>query len=250
MGAQPLAVLDGIVCGRLEGASSTRLVAGMAGACARRRRSLVGSETSDQPGVVQPGIYVLSASTVGVAERGWGCNGSKIRPGDAVLAVASNGLHTNGYRSCAGCSSGARSWPRQVVDGETFLVSVVRPHTCYYWPAESLFGRPDLHGLAHITGGGIQDNVIRVLPRGRDARVGVGAIRVPDVFRVIRDEGGVSTPDMLRTFNLGCGLVVVSAPDEAADIAAHFARRGHDCRQVGHVTKGVGEVRLDGDLAL
>jgi phosphoribosylformylglycinamidine cyclo-ligase len=113
-----------------------------------------------------------------------------------------------------------------------------------------LFGRPGLHGLAHITGGGLHDNVIRVLPPTVDVRIDLSALHVPDVFRVIRDEGDLSSPDMLRTFNLGCGMIVVSAPGEAVEFAAHFAQRGHDCWQVGHVTEGIGELLFDGDLAL
>ena len=250
MAAHPLYVLDCIVCGRLDGDVVTRLVDGMAAACREQEAVLVGGETSVQPGVVPPGLYLLSATAVGVAERASVFDGSQIRPGDAVLAVASNGLHTNGYTLVRALLERRPALADQAVDGETFLDVVMRPHTCYYLAMRDLFGRPGLHGLAHITGGGIHDNLIRILPPAVDVRIDLAALRVPDVFRVIRDEGVLSSPDMLRTFNLGCGLIVVSAADEAPDIAAHFARRGHDCWQVGHVTEGVGEVQLEGDLAL
>jgi phosphoribosylformylglycinamidine cyclo-ligase len=250
MAAHPLYVLDCIVCGRLDGDVVTRLVAGMAAACRAQEAVLVGGETSVQPGVVPPGLYVLSATAVGVAERAVICDGSRIRPGDVVLAVASNGLHTNGYTLVRTLLERRSDLAALAVDGGTFLDVVMRPHTCYYLAMRDLFGRPGLHGLAHITGGGLHDNVIRILPSTVDVRIDLSALRVPDVFRVIRDEGDLSSPDMLRTFNLGCGMIVVCAPDEAADIAAHFAQRGHDCWQAGHVTEGVGEVLLDGVLTL
>ena len=250
MAAHPLYVLDCIVCGRLDGDVVTRLVAGMAAACRAQEAVLVGGETSVQPGVVPPGLYVLSATAVGVAERTAVCDGSHIRPGDAVLAVASNGLHTNGCTLVRTLLERRPELAAQAVEGEAFLDVVMRPHTCYYLALRDLYGRSGLHGLAHITGGGLHDNVIRVLPPTVDVRIDLSALRVPDVFRVIRDEGDLSALDMLHTFNLGCGMIVVSAPDEAASIAAHFAQRGHDCWQVGHVTEGVGEVLLDGDLVL
>jgi len=177
-------------------------------------------------------------------------DGARTAQGDVVLAVASNGLHTNGYTLVRRLLERRPELAAQTVDGETFLDVVMRPHTCYYLAMRGLFGRPGIHGLAHITGGGLHDNVIRVLPPTVDVRIGLSALRVPDVFRVIRDEGDLSSPDMLRTFNLGCGMIVVSAPDEAVEIATHFAQRGHDCWQVGRVTEGVGEVLFDGDLAL
>lgn len=250
MAARPLYVLDCIVCGCLDGDVVTRVVAGMAAACRAQEAVLVGGETSVQPGIVPPGLYVLSATAVGVAERASVCDGSQIRPGDAVLAVASNGLHTNGYTLVRTLLERRPELAAQIVGGETFLDVVMRPHTCYYLAMRDLFGRPGLHGLAHITGGGLHDNVVRILPPTLDVRLDLSALRIPDVFRVVRDEGDLSSSDMLRTFNLGCGVIVVSAPDEAVDIAAHFAQHGHGCWQVGQVTEGVGEVEFEGDLAL
>jgi phosphoribosylformylglycinamidine cyclo-ligase len=250
MAAHPFYVLDCIVCGRLEGDVVTRLVAGMAAACRAQDAVLVGGETSVQPGVVPPGLYVLSATAVGVAERATVCDGSRIRPGDAVLAVASNGLHTNGYTLVRTLLERSPDLAHQDVDGDSFLDVVMRPHTCYYRAMRGLFGQLGLHGLAHITGGGLHDNLIRVLPGCVDARIDLGSLRVPEVFRVIRAEGDVSSEDMLRTFNLGCGLIVVCDANAAPDVVARFGEHGHDCWQVGTVTKGVGEVLFEGELAL
>jgi len=250
MAAHPLYVLDCIVCGRLDGDIVTRLVAGMAAACRAQEAVLVGGETSVQPGVVPPGLYVLSATAVGVAERAAVCDGSGIRPGDAVLAVASNGLHTNGYTLVRTMLERRPELARQTLDGDDFLDVVMRPHTCYYHALRGLFGRPGLHGLAHITGGGLHDNVVRVLPADVDAHIDLSALRVPEVFRVIRDEGDVSPRDLLRTFNLGCGLIVVCDAAEALLVATHFAHHDHECWQVGAVTEGAGEALLEGRLVL
>lgn len=250
MAAHPLYVLDCIVCGRLDGDIVERLVAGMAATCRAQGAVLVGGETSVQPGVVPPGLYVLSATAVGVAARAAVCDGSRIRPGDAVLAVASNGLHTNGYTLVRTMLERRPELAQRELDGESFLDVVMRPHTCYYLAMRGLFGRPGLHGLAHITGGGLHDNVIRVLPAGMDAHIDLSTLRVPEVFRVIRDEGDVSSHDMLRTFNLGCGLIVVCDAAEASLVTAHFAQQNHECWRVGEVTEGAGQVLLEGDLAL
>jgi len=246
MAAHPQYVLDCIVCGRLDGDVVERLVAGMASACRAQEAVLVGGETSVQPGVVAPGLYVLSATAVGIAERAAICDGSRIRPGDAVLAVGSNGLHTNGYTLVRTLLERRPELARLELSGESFLDVVMRPHACYYLDLRGLFGHPGLHGLAHITGGGLHDNVIRVLPRTVDVRIDLGALRVSEVFRVIRREGSVSTPDMLRTFNLGCGLVLVCESSDAASTIAHLASRGHDCWQVGAAIEGTGDVLLEG----
>jgi phosphoribosylformylglycinamidine cyclo-ligase len=248
MAAHPLYVLDCIVCGRLDAGVVQRLVAGMADACKAQDAVLVGGETSIQPGVVPDGLYVLSATAVGVAERSAICDGSRVGPGDAVLAVASNGLHTNGYSLVRALLERRPELARRDVDGEPFIDVIMRPHTCYYQATRGLFGTPGLHGLAHITGGGVHDNVIRVLPAGVDAHVDLSELRVPNVFRVIAEEGHVAAGDMLRTFNMGCGLVVICDAGAAGATIAHFGDRGHACWQIGTVVEGSGEVLFEEGL--
>jgi phosphoribosylformylglycinamidine cyclo-ligase len=249
MGAHPLYVLDCIVCGRLESDVVDRLVAGMVEACRVQECVLVGGETSVQPGVVPPGLYVLSATAVGVAERAAVVDGARIQPGDAVLAVASNGLHTNGYSLVRALLEAKPDVVTLRVDGDTFLDVVMRPHTCYYLAMRGLFGQPWLHGLAHITGGGLRDNVVRILPPSVGVRIDLSLLRVPTVFRVIRDEGNVAPNDMLRTFNLGCGLIVVCDSRAVDATIEHFATQGHTCWRVGEVTEGGGEVMFWGEIA-
>ncbi len=249
MGAHPLYVLDCIVCGRFDADIVERLVAGMAEACRAQECVLVGGETSVQPGVVPPGLYVLSATVVGVADKPAIIDGSRIQAGDAVLAVASNGLHTNGYTLVRALLADRPEVASLPVDGETFLDAIMRPHTCYYLAMRGLFGNPDLHGLAHITGGGLRDNVVRILPRGVDVRIDLSRLRVPSVFKVISDQGRVPAADMLRTFNMGCGLVVICSPTAAEATAGHFAAHGHHCWPIGEVVEGAGQVMPVGEIA-
>jgi phosphoribosylformylglycinamidine cyclo-ligase len=248
MGARPLAVQDVIVCGRLERETVSAVVRHLAEACRDLGCTLVGGETSEQPGVLEAGTYVLAASVVGVAERSAIVDGSSIRAGDAVLAVASNGLHTNGYSLVRALIDRAPSILERGVGGESFLDAIMRPHTPYLRPLEGLFGDPALHGMAHITGGGIEGNFKRVLPRGVDAVVDLPAVRVPPVFQLIREAGAVDEADMLRTFNVGAGLVLAVDAAAAGRVAAHIGSFGIDCYPIGEVVAGSGQVRFRGEL--
>jgi phosphoribosylformylglycinamidine cyclo-ligase len=246
MGARPLFVQDCIVCGRLEPEVVGALVAGMAEACREVGCSLTGGETSEQPGTLAAGTYVLTACGVGIVEKSKIVDGAAIVAGDTVLALPSNGLHTNGYSLVRALLAEKPELAGADVEGEPFLDVILRPHTCYLRALEPLFGSPGLHGMAHITGGGIRDNLRRVLPDGVDAAVDVGRLRIPAVFRTIRDAGAVADADMLRTFNMGAGLVLVVAPDFAPAAAAALAEQGCRGYAIGTIVAGGGDVRLQG----
>jgi phosphoribosylformylglycinamidine cyclo-ligase len=241
-------VQDCIVCGRLEPDVVDALVSGMAEACREQGCSLTGGETSEQPGTLAAGTYVLTACGVGLVDRGKIIDGSAVTEGDVVLAVASNGLHTNGYSLVRALLADQPELAGADVDGEPFLDVVLRPHTCYLRAMEPLFGSAGLHGMAHITGGGIRDNLRRILPSGIEAVIDVGQLRIPRVFHKIRDAGGVADADMLRTFNMGVGLTAVVAPGAASDVLAAFARAGCDGYPIGTIGAGGGDVRLEGSL--
>jgi phosphoribosylformylglycinamidine cyclo-ligase len=248
MGARPLAVLDCVVCGKLDPKTVPEIVGALADACREQDCTLVGGETSEQPGVVWPGIYILTASAVGVVERSRIIDGGKISEGDVVLAVASNGLHTNGYSLVRALIERQPGVLEEAVDGEPFLEVLLRPHTCYYKSVRGLFEMPGLHGMAHITGGGIGGNLNRVLPAGLDAQIDLGAIRVLPVFRFIRQAAGVEDADMLRTFNLGVGLTIVAAADAAPAVQAHLLEQGRECYPIGTIIKGEQQVAFSGTL--
>ena len=248
MGAHPVYLMDCIVCSRLDKAVVNRLVTGMSEACRAQDAVLVGGETSVQPGVLADGIYVLSASAIGVAERAQIVDGTRISSGDTVLAIASNGLHTNGYTLVRALLDRDTAIADTALGEESFLDVIMRPHMCYYQGLRGLFGEQSLTGLAHITGGGLRDNVIRVLPPAVSARLDLGALRVPDVFKMIRDRGGVSDEDMIRTFNLGVGLALVCAGNAQERFCEHLGAQGYEAWPIGEIVDGSGEVELSGQI--
>ena len=209
---------------------------------------LVGGETSVQPGVVVEGVYVLSASAIGVVDKSKIIDGSAIVEGDIVLALESNGLHTNGYTLVRKLLDRDPALSDRDLEGEAFLDVIMRPHRCYYRTVCGLFGHPGLRGLAHITGGGMQDNLNRILPPPLDASIDLGRLQVPEVFRVIREEGNVPDSDMLRTFNMGVGLAAVCSPDAADEFMSHLSKNGCVSYTVGEITKGSKNVRLHGSV--
>ncbi len=248
LGARPLAVLDVIICGKLEKDVVAQFVDALAKACREQDCSLVGGETSEQPGVVEAGVYVLAASIVGVADRDRVIDGSKIALGDTVLAVASNGLHTNGYSLVRALMAKKPGILEKQVGGESFLDAILRPHKCYWQPFRDLFAWPELHGLAHITGSGIAGNLNRILPPGLDASIDLSAIRVLPLFKLIRGEGGVEDSDMLRTFNLGVGMTLVVAPSAVPRMQAHLAAKGCESYPIGEIVEGRQEVTYRGSI--
>lgn len=248
MGAHPVYLMDCIVCSDLDKTIVNRLVSGMAAACRAQGAVLVGGETSVQPGIVADGVYVLSASAIGVAERVQIVDGTRISHGDTVLGVASNGLHTNGYTLVRTLLARDPAIGEMAIGDETFADVIMRPHLCYYQGVRGLFPDPSLTGLAHITGGGLHDNIIRVLPPTAAARIDLGRLRVPQVFRAIRRLGGVSDEDMARTFNLGVGLALVCASDSQERFSDHLRERGFEAWPIGEIVEGSGEVELGGQI--
>jgi phosphoribosylformylglycinamidine cyclo-ligase len=242
MGAEPLAVQDLVVCGQLDGAIVKRIVAACAEACRLQGCVLTGGETSEQPDMLPAGRYILGSSIVGIVERGEIIDGTEIRSGDVVVAVASSGPHTNGYTLIRDLLRRDPSLADRPVSGRKFLEAVLEPHRCYYQSLKDLFVGRGIVGLAHITGGGIRENLDRILPRDVDAEVRLDAYQVPEVFRVIRDAGDVSDEDMLRTFNLGVGLAIVCRSVAVDDLIEHLARCSERAYVVGRIIPGRGSV--------
>lgn len=238
MGAEPVAVQDAIICGELDGAVVNRIVASIAEACRSHGCALTGGETSVQPGVIEPGTYILVANVVGVVERSKILDGATIAAGDLVLSVAANGLHTNGYTLVRALLARDSDLAAVLVDGEPFLDVILRPHRPYYLAVRDLFGEAGLHGMAHITGGGVEGNLRRIIPDGLRADIDLALLQPPTVFRTIRDRGNVDDADMLRTFNLGAGLLMVVAPDFLPHAQAHLAGHGYESAVIGKIVSG------------
>lgn len=248
MGALPLYIQDAVICGRLEKEVVTEIVAGFADAARAQGCVLTGGETSEQPGVLPVGAYILTASIVGVVEKDHIIDGSSISKGDVVLGIASNGLHTNGYTLVRKLLEEHPEMLKEKADGRAFLDAILEPHRCYLSSLRGLFGNPALKGLAHITGGGIAGNVNRILPKGLGAAIDLGSLTIPSVFTIIRKFGNVPDEDMLRTYNLGVGLVAVASKDSAKEIAAHFKKEGLACSSIGSIIAGNQDVTFAGQL--
>ena len=248
MGAKPLAVLDTIFCGKLEKEIVVEIVKSIAQACKEQDCTLVGGETSEQPGVLSSGVYVLCASVVGVVDKSKIIDGSGIELGDSVLALASNGLHTNGYSLVRKLMEHKSGIVEEKVGNEAFLDAILRPHKCYYKCLRDLFGMPELHGLAHITGGGIEGNLNRILPEGISASIDLSKIQVLPIFNVIRDAGNISDFEMMHTFNMGVGITLVAHPSAVGKIQKHLSAKGCHSYIFGEIIKGNQTVELTGKL--
>jgi len=248
MGAKPLAVLDTIVCGNAEKDTIKTLVKGVSDACKENECSLVGGETSIQPLVVDSGVYVLTSSIAGIVEKTKVIDGSAIEEGDAVLAIASNGLHTNGYSLVRLLMDKMPQIKLDKIDGLTFIEQIMKPHTPYYKAIKGLFDTGMIHGMAHITGGGIEGNLCRVIPEGLSARIDLSKLRIPNIFKYIRNNGNVSDEEMLRTFNCGVGFNVVVAQKDKDAVMKHISRF-YDCYEIGSVQKGDRKVDFENRIS-
>lgn len=247
MGAKPLAVLDTIVCGNAEADTIKTLVKGVSDACKENECSLVGGETSIQPLVVDPGVYVLTSSIAGIVERSKVIDGSQIKEGDAVLAIASNGLHTNGYSLVRLLMDKMLQIKLDKIDGLTFIEQIMKPHTPYYRSIKDLFDKDVIHGMAHITGGGIEGNLCRIIPEGLSAKIDLSKIKILDIFKYIRNNGNISDEEMLRTFNCGVGFnIVTNQKDKAA--VMHHVSRFYDCYEIGVIESGDRKVKFENRL--
>ncbi len=243
MGARPLAVLDTIVCGNAEKDTIKSLVKGVSEACKLNECSLVGGETSIQPLVVDSGVYVLTSSIAGIVEKSKVIDGSKIREGDVVLAVASNGLHTNGYSLIRLLMEKNPQVKLDKIDGITFIEQIMKVHTPYYKAIRELFHKDAIHGMAHITGGGIEGNLCRVIPAGLSATIDLSKIKPLNIFKYIRNSGNISDKEMLHTFNCGVGFTIVVGKDDK-DFVMQHVRKTYDCYEIGVIEKGEQKVRF------
>ena len=234
MGATPLAVLDTIVCGNAEKDTIKTLVKGVSDACKENECSLVGGETSIQPLVVDSGVYVLTSSIAGIVEKSKVIDGSAIEAGDVVLAIASNGLHTNGYSLVRLLMDKMPQIKLDKIDGLTFIEQIMKPHTPYYKAIKGLFDKNVIRGMAHITGGGIEGNLSRVIPDGLSAKIDLSKLRILKIFQYIRNSGNISDEEMLRTFNCGVGFNIVVNPKDKVEVMNHI-NRFYDCYEIGTI---------------
>lgn len=247
MGAKPLAVLDTIVCGKAERDTIKTLVKGVADACRENECSLVGGETSIQPLVVDSGVYVLTSSIVGIVEKSKVIDGSKIEDGDVVLAIDSNGLHTNGYSLVRLLMDKIPQIKLDKIDGLTFIEQIMKPHTPYYKAIKELFSEDVIRGMAHITGGGIEGNLCRIIPDGLSAKIDLSKLQVLNIFKYIRNNGNISDEEMLHTFNCGVGFNVVVSQKHKDTVINHI-KKYYNCYEIGKIEKGDAKIVFENRL--
>src|SRR5437867_2400872 len=274
LGAEPLFFLDYLGTGKLEPRVFKDIIEGFAKACAENRCALIGGETAQMPGFYQPGEYDVSGTIVGVVERSGILDGKSIRPGDAVIGIASSGLHTNGYslaRKIFFERMKLKPSSHLAELGGTIGDELLKVHLSYGRLVQALLRKFNhggvvasrehatvsrrgsrrrssdtpprvIKGLAHITGGGFVDNIPRVLPKGCDVVIRKGSWDMPPIFQIIKAKGGVPEEDLYQVFNMGIGMTAIVAAEES-DAALRFIRtQGHRPWIIGEVIKGTGLV--------
>ncbi|WP_116654144.1 phosphoribosylformylglycinamidine cyclo-ligase [Pelagibacterium sediminicola] len=254
-GAEPLFFLDYFATGALDVAQGTAIVNGIAEGCRQAGCALLGGETAEMPGMYHGDDYDLAGFAVGAAERGTLLPRADIAAGDTLVAIASSGVHSNGYslvRKIVDMSGLGWSDPAPFAPSQSLGEALLAPTKIYVKPVlASLRAGLGIKALAHITGGGFQENIPRVLPKHLAASVDLDAIVPPKVFGWLARQGGIETTEMLRTFNCGVGMLVAIASDDAEKLISLLAEHGETGTIVGTLTERTGDpVRFSGTLAL
>jgi phosphoribosylformylglycinamidine cyclo-ligase len=242
-GARPLFFLDYYATGRLRPKVMNDVVRGMARACSENGCALIGGETAEMPGFYGDDDYDIAGFIVGVVDESKVITGKEVREGDILIALPSAGLHTNGY-----------SLARRILNDDLQQIipgvgkagdALLAPHLSYLQQLLPLVEQRALHALAHITGGGLTDNVPRVLPETLDARIKLGSWPVLPIFHHLHREGRVDADEMLRVFNMGVGMVLIAGADQVDAITRHLTDIGQKFFFIGNVVKGSGRVVYD-----
>jgi phosphoribosylformylglycinamidine cyclo-ligase len=240
-GARPLFFLDYIATGKLSTDVVASVIEGITDGCRNNGCVLLGGETAEMPGFYQEGEYDIAGFIVGVVDRSKIIDGKSIVAGDVLLALPSVGLHTNGYSlarklffDVAGHAPDTGLPELGMTVGEALL----QPHLSYLRPLEALLDTGKIKGLAHITGGGLTDNIPRILPEGTAVEIRKGSWPVLPIYELMRALGNVSDVEMYRTFNMGVGMVIVCAPENRNALESHFEGLGERCYEIGAVVEG------------
>src|SRR5216684_3074230 len=238
-GAEPLFFLDYLATVRLSPDVAEQVVAGVARGCRENGCALIGGETAEMPGFYADGEYDIAGFIVGVVEKSKVINGLAVLPGDVLIALPSAGLHTNGYSLARRVFFEAAGWNTDTFVGElgmTIGEALLAPHRSYLSIVRPLIERDLVKGLAHITGGGITENLPRTLPEGCAADIDLQSWTVPPIFRVLQERGGISREEMFRAFNMGVGMIIVCASLDAPRVLNMVAMAGEpDAFRLGFV---------------
>ena len=237
LGAEPLFFLDYYACGKLDVKSATQVVKGIAAGCEQAGCALIGGETAEMPGMYAAGEYDLAGFAVGVVEKSKIINGRTIKPGDVILGLGSNGAHSNGYSLIRKIISTRRINLSGKLGGAALKDLILAPTRIYVKPVLALAKRVPLKGLAHITGGGLVENIPRVLSSGLCARIDKSAWPVPPLFTWLQRQGNIADSEMHRVFNCGIGMTIVVDARDAAKAQAMLTRAGERVWRIGVVVR-------------
>ncbi|HWG11573.1 MAG TPA: phosphoribosylformylglycinamidine cyclo-ligase [Rhodanobacteraceae bacterium] len=245
-GAEPLFFLDYFATGKLDVDTTVAVVGGIAKGCELAECALIGGETAEMPDMYPPGEYDLAGFNVGAVEKSGIIDGSAIRAGDVILGVASSGPHSNGYSLIRKIVERAGSPFDLDVGGVKLADALMAPTTLYVKPILALLReRPGtIHGMAHITGGGLQENIIRVVPEGLGLAIDASSWKLPPVFEWLQREGKVPREEMWRTFNCGIGFTVILDHGDVAAASADLAKAGLQSWTIGEVVAASGDARV------
>ena len=246
-GASPMFFLDYFATGKLEPAVMVDVIRGMARACRENGVALIGGETAEMPGFYKAGEYDVAGFIIGVVDEEKLIDGRNVRAGDLLIGIPSTGLHTNGY------SLARKVVEDQGLDYETFVPELegkignvlLEPHRSYLKSLLPLVDDKLLKAMAHITGGGLTDNVPRILPPRCNARIKAGSWEVLPIFRFLFEKGDLDPAEMLRVFNMGIGMVLVIDPKVVDRVVDHLKRAGERCYFIGNIVEGEGKVEYD-----
>jgi len=236
-GAEPLFFLDYFACGKLTVDTAATVVGGIAKGCELSGCALIGGETAEMPGMYPPGEYDLAGFAVGAVEKSKIITGNTIVPGDVVLAIGSSGAHSNGYSLVRKIIERAGAKPSDDLGGRPLGDVVMAPTEIYVKPLLKLITEIDVKGMAHITGGGLVDNVPRVLPENTQAVLHRDSWQMPELFRWLQMKGGVADAEMVRVFNCGIGMVVIVSPRQADSAIKSLIAQGLKAWTVGEVVE-------------
>ena len=240
-GARPLFFLDYIACGKNEPEKIAAIVSGVAEGCVQSGCALIGGETAEHPGLMPEDEYDLAGFAVGIVDRSKVIDKNSVRPGDTIIALPSSGVHSNGFslvRHALDIENADLTTPRECLGGRSLGETLLTPTRLYVKPVLALLEQVNVHGISHITGGGFYENLPRCLPDGTAAKICRADVKIPPIFDLIAKEGNVPERDMFNTFNMGVGMAIVVAAEDAERALAILREAGEEAYVIGEVVAG------------
>ena len=246
-GAQPLFFLDYIACGKNVPEKIASIVAGVCEGCVQSGASLIGGETAEMPGFYPENEYDLAGYATGIVDKRRIIDNHQTRPGDVLIALPSSGVHSNGFslvRKVFDVEKADLKTPMDVLEGRSLGEALLEPTRIYVKPVLALLRQVKVHGISHITGGGFYENIPRSIPDGLCAEIDRSAVRVPSIFRLIAEKGGISERDMFNTFNMGVGMSLTVAEEDAEKALSILREQGEDAYVFGRIAEGKEKIRI------